>query len=64
MDRFAAIFWDLLDPRPGNAARHDLLEILPIALCTVLSGGQTAVDMAEFAEAKEEFLWGFLGLIA
>lgn len=62
MDGFAAIFGDLVDPRTGNAARHDLLDILLIALCTVLSGGQTAVDMAEFAEAKEEFLRGFLRL--
>jgi predicted transposase YbfD/YdcC len=62
MEGFAAVFEDLDDPRTGNAARHDLLEILLIALCTVLSGGQTAVDMAEFAEAKEVFLREFLTL--
>jgi predicted transposase YbfD/YdcC len=62
MDGFAAVFEDLDDPRTGNAARHSLLEILLIALCTVLCGGQTAVDMAEFAEAKEEFLREFLTL--
>ena len=62
MDGFAAVFEDLDDPRTGNAARHDLLEILLIALCTVLCGGQTAVDMAEFAAAKEEFLREFLTL--
>jgi hypothetical protein len=45
-----------------NAGRHELLEILMIALCTVLCGGQTAVDMAEFAEDKGEFLRGFLNL--
>ena len=28
MDGFAAVFEDLDDPRTGNAARHDLLEIL------------------------------------
>jgi len=33
-----------------------------IALCTVLCGGQGAVDMEEFAEAKEPFLRGFLQL--
>src|SRR4051794_35903522 len=33
-----------------------------IALCTVLCGGQGAVDMAEFAKAKEPFLRGFLKL--
>ncbi len=33
-----------------------------IALCAVLSGGQTAVDMAVFAEAKQDFLGKFLHL--
>jgi hypothetical protein len=33
-----------------------------IALCTVLCGGQNAVDMALFAKSKEEFLRGFLKL--
>ena len=62
MEGFARCFEGLKDPRTGNAGRHDLLEILMIALCTVLCGGQTAVDMAEFAEDKEEFLRSFLTL--
>src|SRR3954466_4797969 len=62
MEGFARCFEGLKHPRPGNPARHDLLEILMIALCTVLCGGQTAVDMAEFAEDKEAFLRGFLTL--
>jgi predicted transposase YbfD/YdcC len=33
-----------------------------IALCAMLSGGQSAVDMAVFAEAKQEFLGRFLQL--
>src|ERR1700739_1453755 len=33
-----------------------------IALCTTLCGGQSAVAMARFAEAKETFLRGFLKL--
>ncbi len=36
--------------------------LLMIALCTVLCGGQGAVDMALFAKAKEQFLRGFLKL--
>ena len=59
MDGFGACFEGIKDPRTGNAGRHKLLDILMIALCTVLCGGQTAVDMAEFAEAKEEFLREF-----
>ncbi len=52
MEGFGACFSELEDPRTGNAGRHDLLEIVVIALCTVLCGGETAVDMAELGEAK------------
>jgi len=62
MDGFDTCFAELSDPRSVGPKRHDLLEILMIALCTVLSGGQTAVDMAVFGEAKQEFLSRFLGL--
>src|SRR6476659_8620040 len=62
MDGFTACFEGLDDPRTGNAGRHDLLEMLMIALCTVLSGGEDCTDMAEFARAKLEFLRGFLKL--
>ena len=41
---------------------HDFNELLMIALCTVLCGGQGAVDMGLFARAKEPFLRGFLKL--
>src|SRR3974390_43942 len=62
MGGFAACFADLIDPRTGNAARHDLLEMLVIALCSVLTGGEDCTDMAEFAGAKIDFLRGFLKL--
>jgi predicted transposase YbfD/YdcC len=62
MEAFATCFEGLEDPRTGNAGRHDLLEILMIALCTVLCGGQTAVDMHIFGRAKQEFLRRFLKL--
>lgn len=62
MEGFNACFADLQDPRTGNAGRHDLLEMLIIALCTVLSGGEDCTDMAEFARTKLAFLRGFLKL--
>jgi len=62
LDQFAASWEGLDDPRTGNAALHDFHELLMIALCTVLCGGQGAVDMALFAKAKEPFLRGFLKL--
>jgi len=62
LDQFAACWEGLDDPRSGNAGLHDFDELLMMALCTVLCGGQGAVDMAEFAKAKEPFLLGFLKL--
>jgi DDE_Tnp_1-associated len=53
VEEFGACWEALEDPRTGNAALHDLHDLLMIALCTVLSGGENATDMAEFAKAKE-----------
>ena len=62
MGGLASCFSELKDPRSSRPKRHDLYEILMIALCTILSGGQNAVDMAIFAEAKQDFLARFLPL--
>jgi len=62
LDQLIACFEGLKDSRTGNAGLHDLHELLVIALCTVLSGGQGATDMEAFAVAKESFLRGFLKL--
>jgi predicted transposase YbfD/YdcC len=62
LEQFGACWEGLEDPRSGNAALHDFHELLMIALCCVLCGGQGAVDMAVFAEAKEPFLRSFLSL--
>lgn len=62
LEQFGSCWEGLEYPRKGNAALHDFRELLMIALCCVLCGGQGAVDMAEFAEAKEPFLRSFLTL--
>jgi predicted transposase YbfD/YdcC len=62
LEQFGPCWEGLEDPRCGNAALHDFHELLMIALCCVLCGGQGAVDMAVFAEAKEPFLRSFLTL--
>ena len=62
LEQFGSCWEGLEDPRKGNAALHDFHELLMIALCCVLCGGQGAVDMALFAEAKEPFLRSFLSL--
>jgi predicted transposase YbfD/YdcC len=62
LEHFLTCWQELDDPRTSNASLHDFHELLMISLCSVLCGGQTAVDMALFAEAKETFLRGFLRL--
>ena len=63
LDRFlsnAGTVWTKF--RTGNAALHDFHEILAIAMCAVLCGGQGSVDMGLFTKSKEPFLRGFLRL--
>jgi predicted transposase YbfD/YdcC len=62
MEDCEEVFEELDDPRTGNAKRHVLHEVLMIALCTVLCGGETCSDMALFGRAKREFLQQFLTL--
>ena len=50
MDEFEACFADLEDPRDDNA-RHDLLEVLMIALCTMVCGGEDCTDVAAAGSA-------------
>ncbi len=61
MQKFTRVFQELPDPRAGNA-RHDLTEILVIALAAVLCGAEGCADMADFGVAKEGLLRQFLGL--
>ena len=58
---FATCFADLPDPRDSNA-RHDLHEILLIALCAVLGGAEDCTDMALFGQAKQDYFGSFLRL--
>ena len=61
MEEFIACFSDVSDPRRENI-RHDLHEVLMIALCTMLCGGEDCSDMAAFGHAKAPFLRQFLRL--
>jgi predicted transposase YbfD/YdcC len=61
MERFQEAFGSLPDPRAENA-RHDLVDILAIALAAVLCGAESCADMADFGEAKEPLLRRFLRL--
>lgn len=50
------------DPRTGPAQRHDLREMILMALCAVLCGADTWVDVAEWAEDNEAWLRRYLVL--
>ena len=41
------------DPRKSNATRHDFHEMLTVAVLSSLCGGQTCVDMEDFAKNNE-----------
>jgi predicted transposase YbfD/YdcC len=55
MRQFRKAFQSLPDPRAENA-RHDLLEIVFIALAALLCGATTCSEMEEFGYAKEGLL--------
>jgi predicted transposase YbfD/YdcC len=50
------------DPRVTCTVDHDLPDILMIALCTLLSGGESFYDMEEFGEVRLPWLKTFLRL--
>ena len=55
-------FEDVPDPRTGNAVRHDLLEVLTIAVTAAICGAETCVDFADFAADREALFRSFLRL--
>ena len=61
MEEFIAGFSEVSDPRQDNV-RHNLYEVLIIALCSMLCGGEDCSDMEAFGRAKRSFLRQFLRL--
>lgn len=61
MQKFRKAFGRVADPRANNA-RHDLLEVLFIALAATLCGAESCSDMADFGRSKEGLLRLFLRL--
>ncbi|MHB8287338.1 MAG: ISAs1 family transposase [Caulobacteraceae bacterium] len=62
MSWISKCFEDVPDPRTGNAVRHDLLEVLTIALTAAICGAETCVDFADFAADRELLFRSFLVL--
>lgn len=55
-------FCSLEDPRSDHTRRHKLIDIITIAICGVICGADSWVDMELFGKSKEGWLKGFLEL--
>lgn len=56
------ILEEVPDPRVTATVDHALADILTIALCTILCGGQSFYDMEEFGQVRLDWLKTFLSL--
>jgi predicted transposase YbfD/YdcC len=52
----------LEDPRAGQNCKHDFFEVLFVAVCAVISGCECWTEMEDYADAKKDWLRGFLKL--
>ncbi len=55
-------FEKLPDPRVNRTKDHDLIDVLIIALCSLLCAAESFYDMEEFGQAKQDWFKTFLGL--
>ena len=55
-------FAELPDPRREHGRRHELDEIVFIAICAVLCGADSWLEIADFAQSKVDWLKTFLTL--
>ena len=55
-------FQDLPDPRVDRTKDHELIDILVIAICTLLCAGESFNDMEDFGQAKHDWFRTFLRL--
>jgi len=56
------ILEEVPDPRVKATVDHELVDILTIALCTILCGGDSFYDMEEFGQVRLDWLRTFLRL--
>ena len=60
--RIADCFCDLVDPRIPHGRRHRLLDIVTIAVCAVISGAESWVEVAQWGRIKQDWLADWLDL--
>jgi len=57
-----AHFQQLADPRIGRAKRHELLDLVMIAVCAMLCGAESFTEMAAFGRCKADWFNTWLAL--
>jgi hypothetical protein len=55
-------FSQMEDPRIERTKLHQLIDIITIAICAVICGADTWVDIESYGRAKHEWLKQFLEL--
>src|SRR5688572_21950172 len=60
--RIRDCFKGVQDPRDDRGKRHQLLEVITIALCGVICGADSWVEIEQFGQAKLKWLSSFLEL--
>jgi predicted transposase YbfD/YdcC len=55
-------FKTLPDPRVNRTKDHELIDVLAIAICTLLCAGESFNDMEDFGQAKADWFRTFLSL--
>ena len=55
-------FTRLTDPRVDRTEQHKLINVIAIAICAVICGADSWVDVELFGKSKKEWLRGFLAL--
>jgi predicted transposase YbfD/YdcC len=60
--RIRDCFEQVQDPRVDRGKRHQLLDIITIALCGVICGADSWVEIEQFGQAKLKWLRSFLEL--
>jgi predicted transposase YbfD/YdcC len=62
LTRLSDHFGSLPDPREAGLIEHKLLAIITIAICAVICGADSWVEIEEFGKARFDWLQGFLEL--
>jgi predicted transposase YbfD/YdcC len=55
-------FGSIADPRRDQGKRHQLLDIISIAICASICGADNWVEVAEYGRSKEDWFQSFLSL--